>query len=173
MDLARLADLASIVEALLVAVSAVFIWREVRETRRLARAENSQRFVELSSPVYLQLVQDERLAALWLTGADAFPTLSAVDQYRYTELVRWWLGFYENVYLQRQWMLLSDDVEQGWGRELDSLIRTPSFATLWPQVRGLYSDVFGRFVDRKLADAPRLPPGAAATTTGPLCVSDE
>ena len=68
--LSDFANIATIIEAVFVIVSVWFIWRQLRESTRLARAANAQSLVELSSPLNLQLIQDPEMASLWVRARE-------------------------------------------------------------------------------------------------------
>lgn len=113
---------ASIVQTILVAISLIFIWREVRENTRLARAANVQSLVELSSPLNLQLVQDRKLAEFWVLGPEKFKEMDRVDKYRYRSLISWWLILHENIYYQHEKKLLDNSAYAAWEGDLEEFV---------------------------------------------------
>ena len=93
-------NIAAILQSIFVIISVCFIWHEVHQNRKLTQAANVQAFAELVSPFNLQLIQDRDMAKLWYKGAEIFDDMNEVDQYRYRELLTWWLLLHENVYYQ-------------------------------------------------------------------------
>jgi hypothetical protein len=100
MSLADWANVASIANIILLAISVVIIWYELRQNNKLTQAANVHRLAELASPFNLQLIQDPEMAEMWLKGADQFGAWDEVKQFRYRALLIWWLLFHENIYYQ-------------------------------------------------------------------------
>jgi hypothetical protein len=157
MDFNQLAQLAQILNVVLVAVSVFFIWREVRETARLTRASNTHKMTEISSAFYLLIAQDKETAAVWLQGSHDFSSLPEIDRYRYLSLMNWWLNLYENIYLQQRSKLLDESYFRAWTRELQGLVSAPSFQTVWQEVRASYSSDFIRFIEETLTSSGEEP----------------
>ena len=62
--LISLGNIPIIVQALLVIASIYFIWRQLRESTRLARAANAQALVTIASQFYLPVMQDPDVARI-------------------------------------------------------------------------------------------------------------
>ena len=105
-DLARAANVATILLSVIVGISVFFIWGQLRQQARLTRVANTQALVGLSSPFNMQLIQDRQTAELWVTGPRDYERMDEVDRYRYRMLLYWWLIFHENVFYQKQNELL-------------------------------------------------------------------
>src|SRR5260370_607989 len=97
MSLSDWANIAIIVQGVVIIVSLGFVFYQLRENARLTRAANTQKLVELTSPFALQLMQDRSTAELWVRGAHTWDTMDRVDIERYTNLVSGWLIFYANI----------------------------------------------------------------------------
>ncbi len=93
MSLSDWANIAIIVQGIVIIVSLGFIFYQLRENARLTRAANTQKLVELTSPFTLQLMQDRGTAELWVQGAQKYETMDSVDRERYSTLLSWWLIF--------------------------------------------------------------------------------
>ena len=89
MSLSDWANIAIIVQGVVIIVSLGFVFYQLRENARLTRAANTQKLVELTSPFALQLMQDRSTAELWVHGAHTWDTLDLVDRERYTHVVTW------------------------------------------------------------------------------------
>jgi 3-methyladenine DNA glycosylase AlkD len=87
MSLSDWANIAIIVQGIVIIVSLGFVFYQLRENARLTRAANTQKLVELTSPFALQLMQDRSTAELWVHGAHTWDTMDSVDRERYTHLV--------------------------------------------------------------------------------------
>jgi hypothetical protein len=69
MDWEKAANIATVVEAIVVAVSIIFIWKQLRQQTKLTRIANTQALVDISSPFNLELIKDPKMAALWVRGS--------------------------------------------------------------------------------------------------------
>ncbi len=126
-------------------VTVLFLFRELRENNRLARAANVQALVGLSGPFYMALVQDRQLAELsakGVRGAD----FDEVDRQRYQNLLICWLTFYENIFYQRRQGLLDRHAFEPWRRELAIFLRRQKVAAHWDDIRDLFQAEFAAHV---------------------------
>src|ERR1043165_5556837 len=64
-DLAKAANVATIMLSVIVGISVFFIWGQLRQQARLTRVANTQALVGLSSAFNMQLIQDRQTAELW------------------------------------------------------------------------------------------------------------
>src|SRR6185369_5305770 len=91
MDWEKAANIATVVEAIVVTASILFIWKQLRQQTKLTRIANTQALVAISSPFNLELIKDREMAALWIKGANDYGTFDEVRQYQYKSLLIWWL----------------------------------------------------------------------------------
>ena len=148
MKLDDLASIATIIEAIFVVVSVLFIWRELRENSKLARSANNQSLVELSSPFNMQLIQDRQMAELWITGAKKYAQMDDVDKYRYVSLLTWWLIHHENIYYQQSKGLLDDNVYKGWENDLEHFVKEQELWMHWDRLKNNYQAEFSSHVSQ-------------------------
>jgi hypothetical protein len=99
------AAVATIVQAIGLLVSLIFIWRQVqlqtiqaneqtkqiKDQTRLAKSSNAQSLVALSSPFNLELIKDDKIAGFWVKGDKEYETFDIVRKYQYESLLLWWL----------------------------------------------------------------------------------
>ena len=130
-ELQALATIAGIIQTIFFILSVFFIWYQIREHNRLTRAANTQSLVALSSPFLLQLSQDRKLAELWVNGTKNYETMDEVEQFRYLQLLFWWLILHENIYYQYHNGLVDEKIYQGWKRELQEFIRAKRIDLFW------------------------------------------
>jgi hypothetical protein len=131
MSLSDLASVASIVQGVVVIISIIFVWYQLRESVKLTKAANTQKFVELSSPFNLQLIQDREMAKLSLQGNRNFEKLDEVDKDRYYNLLYWWLIHHENIYHQWRRKLIDEETFNSWTRDLEYFITTQQLGRRW------------------------------------------
>jgi hypothetical protein len=130
-DLQTLASIVPLVQTLVFIISVFFVGYQIRENTRLTRAAKTQSLVELSSPFLLQLGQDRNMAELWVNGTKHYETLDAVDQFRYIQLLVWWLILHENIYYQYRSGLVDQQIYEGWQVELRAFIREKRLGLFW------------------------------------------
>ena len=148
MILSDLASIATIIEAIFVVISVFFIWREVRETGKLTRAANNQSLVELSSPFNMQLIQDRKMAELWISGSKNYDQMDEVDMYRYLSLLTWWLIHHENIYYQNSKGLLDENIYKGWAIDLEEFVKEQKLWLYWDERKSHYQPEFSNHVSQ-------------------------
>src|SRR5262245_278295 len=99
-QLQLLVNIVTIIQGIFFILSVFFIWYQIRQNNRLTRAANTQSLVQLSAPFLIQLSQDRKLAELWVHGTKDYATMDEVEQFRYQQLLFWWLIHHENIYYQ-------------------------------------------------------------------------
>ncbi len=142
MSLSDLANVSTIVQGIVVIVSIGFVWYQLRENGRLTRAANTQKFVELSSPFNLQLIQDREMTELWLQGAEEYDKMDRIDKERYYELLVWWLILHENIYHQWSKKLIDKETYASWTHDLEYFVRAQKLAQRWEQLQGNFEESF-------------------------------
>ena len=146
MNLEQWSQVATILGALAIPLSAAFIWVQLRYQTALTRAANAQALVELSSPLNLQLIQDPEVAKLWINGPEHNSTYEPVDQFRYKTLIIWWMMLHENIFLQRRLGLLEESIYRVWDRDLRSFIRYHKIENRWDEFSDTFEPTFAAYV---------------------------
>ncbi|HYK06091.1 MAG TPA: hypothetical protein VE974_30390 [Thermoanaerobaculia bacterium] len=88
--------MATVTAAIVTSITLFSILGQLRQQADLARAANSQSFVNISSEFLLHLANDPVLAELWQKGAE-YEQSSVAQKAQYRALVQWWLNFFENL----------------------------------------------------------------------------
>jgi hypothetical protein len=165
LDLGKAADVATILLSIVVGISVLFIWFQLRQQARLTRVANTQALVGLSSPFNMQLIQDRQTAELWVKGRRDFERMDEVDQYRYRMLLYWWLIFHENIFYQKQNDLLDEHIFASWAYDLENFVMQQNLKAHWDELRASFQPEFARHIDRlverdkqgsRAPEAPRL-----------------
>ncbi len=146
MALSDLASIAIIVQGILFVVSIVLIWYQLRENTNLVRAANTQKLVELSVPFNLQLAQDRALAELWQQATQRFDELDEIDQFRYFNLLTWWLTLHENIYHQWRNKLIDEETFSSWTRDLEFWVKRQQLGNHWSQLNSFFESPFAQHV---------------------------
>jgi hypothetical protein len=147
-DLHNTADAAQVVGGFALFISVLFLFFEVRTNNRLTQAANAQALVGLSSPFNLALIQDRKMAELYVQGAEKYHEMDEVDKCRYRALLTWWLILHENIYYQWRHGLLDQHSFQPWANELRLFIKQQNLGARWPEMKGLFQAQFAEHVHR-------------------------
>lgn len=151
-SLQTIASIANVIQALFFVISVFFIWYQIREHNRLSRAASTQSLTGLSFPFLLQLSQDRKLAELWLEGAKNYKKLDTVDQFRYKQLLFWWLILHENIFYQYHGGLVDQQIYEGWQVELSAFIREKRLEMLWHEIKPYFRTEFRLLVDKQVEE---------------------
>jgi hypothetical protein len=141
------ANLATVAGVLIASATLISIAFQQHEQGKLARANNSQSFVAVSSDFVLKIAGDEALADLWLLQGASYETLAPVKQAQYRYLVQWWLNFYENIQFQEDAGLLEAGVYHAWQKDMSGFVERRHVEKVWHLVRENYSETFTRRMD--------------------------
>jgi len=164
LTLADLANMSLVVGALVGVLSVWLLFRELRENNKLTRAGNTQALVELSAPFFMGLIQDRKMAALYVQGGKEGAEMDEVDRYRYRSLVSWWLVFHENAYYQWRNGLLDGHSYQPWANDLNLFIKHQNVAEHWKEMKMLFQDEFARHVSDLIQDSQLDQPRSGTPT---------
>ncbi len=170
LTLQDLANLSLVVGGIVAVLSVLILFKELRENNKLTRAANTQALVELSAPFYMGIIQDRKLAELYVRGGKETGQMDEVDRYRYRSLVSWWLVFHENAYYQWRNGLLDAHSYKPWANDLDVFLRQQNVAVHWKEMKGLFQDEFAKYVTGRIDECqkaaaqgvPTAAPGAGS-----------
>jgi hypothetical protein len=84
-------------------------------------------------------------------GSDKYHEMDEVDQYRYRNLLIWWLIVHENIYYQWRRRLLDHRSFKPWASDLRAFIKQQNLQRFWGGMRDLFQDQFAAYIDRILA----------------------
>jgi len=146
MDWEKAANIATVVEAIVVTVSILFIWKQLRQQTKLTRIANTQALVAISSPFNLELIKDPEMAALWVKGAKDYGTFDEVRQYQYKSLLIWWLIFQENIFYQKKEGLLDEKIYVSWDYDLRFFVRQQNLSERWGELNNAFQAEFRGYV---------------------------
>jgi hypothetical protein len=131
-ELQALTSAATIIQTIFFVISVLFIWYQIREHNRLTRVANTQTLVALAAPFLMQLSQDRDMAELWVNGTKNYDKMDVVDQFRYIQLLAWWLIVHENIFYQYHSGLVDEKMYyQGWQIELQEFVRRVQIGMFW------------------------------------------
>lgn len=157
MTLADLANISTIAQAILVIISLAFIWYQLRQSTKLAKAANSQALVEHAASFNAMLIESSELAKLWyLFGQNISDATSVV---RYRELLVQWLIFHENIYYQWRKGLLDSETYNSWLEDLKHTVKNHNLELVSKDVRKIFPGKFGDHILEIKDTVGMSPPG--------------
>ncbi len=71
------------------------------------------------------------MAELWVNGAKNYATMDEVDQFRYIQLLAWWLILQEDVFFQYHSGLLDKKSYQSWEVQLQDFVQRVRLGLFW------------------------------------------
>jgi hypothetical protein len=149
----KAADIATVVEAIVVTVSIVFIWKQLKQQTKLIKIANTQALVDISSPFNLELIKDSKMAALWVRGSKDYGTFDEVGQYQYKSLLIWWLIFQENIFYQSREGLLDEKIYASWDYDLRFFVRQQNLRERWDELKDAFQVEFRDYVTSRINEA--------------------
>lgn len=146
MKLADAADIATIVAAFAVPLSALFIWLQLRQQTLLSRAENHRSLVELVQALNISIIENKCIADLWVRGAADYTALDDVEKHQYRCVLFEWLNIHENIFAQHRLGLIDKQHFDAWIRDLQAFVKKQQLKDKWKDVSFAYSVDFQRHV---------------------------
>ena len=154
MTLSDLASVGTLVSAIAVLVSLLYVAQQTRQNSRHTRALIQQGRAVQSSDYPLRWAENGTLADLYVRGNAGDRTLTKVEVMRYTMLIVSLFWYFEDQFHQHQDGLVADDRFEGSLATLAVDFRWPGFRVCWRQNRYLYGRQFRAFMDAILDRAP-------------------
>ena len=133
------AAVSTIAQAILVVISLGFIWYQLRESTKLAKAENVRALVEQAAAFHAPLYQDGQLGELWYTFGRKFR--DDTEKLKYHEMIVQWLLFHENIYYQHSQGLLAEEIYQSWLVDLKATMGEHNTDLI--DIKGLFPGQYG------------------------------
>lgn len=146
--------LATIGGTVIGAITLISIAVQLRQQTKLARAANSQSFLDKSSTFTLSLLEDNGLLSLWRDGGMNYSSLSSENQSKYKHLLSWWLTFYENMYYQNKCGFLDTNVFAAWDNDVNNFVVRRNLRMAWDELKDSYDPEFVQYVEAKFPTAP-------------------
>jgi hypothetical protein len=144
MSLSDLANISTIAQAALVIISLGFIWYQLRQSTKLAKAANSQAIAEQALSFNSLLIEHSEIADLWYSYGEGFPSADKTNEHRYRELLVQWLILHENIYYQWEKGLLDPEIHTAWLEDLKCTVKKHNLKVI--------SDNLGQFFPGKFGD---------------------
>jgi hypothetical protein len=147
-ELATIANVFQIIEAVAVVATLLFIALQIRETRRIAAADSYQGLFQSVNQFYNTLSMNEGFASIYLEGRKNPAALNNEERARFFYACVQWFCFYENLYLQYSHGLLPKQYFDAWCGAFRHDLRDLGFVLYWKQERLDFAKEFRDYVDQ-------------------------
>lgn len=152
MKLGDFANVAQIVEAIVVTVSVLVILYQALQQTKLAKANNSNTLFQLHAPFYTELIKDRTMGELVAEGHMKYKEFDYVNQVRYRASLAWRITLQANIYYQYHNGLLDKHIFNGWETDFKVFIKKRNLKLTWPDVQELYHKDFHPYVEKIMAE---------------------
>jgi hypothetical protein len=150
MSLQDWANVATIGQVVVVALSICFLWYQLNQQTKLARVANTQTQIALVSPFNLQMVQNNEMARLWTTAPADWTSLSAAQKQQYKSMLTWWFIFYENLFFQNEKGLIDPKIFAAWKNDIDVFVEEQLVEKYWAGLSKKYHQEFVDYLNARI-----------------------
>jgi hypothetical protein len=147
MLLAEWASIASVVSAVSLVVSVVYVSIQIRHNTCAVRAAAFQQVVDSFAGISMDIAKDRNLVDLYLRASREFASLSDVERAQYSLMLLSFLRRAENVFFQTEIQLLQTE---HWSRIRDSIkaiVAPPGARDCWSEIKNRLNPRFRAFID--------------------------
>lgn len=143
----KAAHIATVIGTIVVIISVILIWRQLKQQAKLTKAANSQALVDISSPFNMELISNKTLAEIWFKGPQEFESYDDLKKMQVKSSLIWWVIFYENIFLQHEEGLLDSYIYYGWNKDLENFIERQDLNRHWDSLKEAYHPKFRMHVN--------------------------
>jgi hypothetical protein len=151
MSLGQLASIASMVSAVALIVSVIYVSVQIRHNTRAVRASAFQQVIESFAGISLDIAKDKTLVDLYLRASRDFVSLSEVERAQFSLLLLSFLRRAENVFFQTEIQLLETDHWSGIRESVKAIVTPPGARDCWSTIKSRMNPEFRAFVDTLIA----------------------
>lgn len=153
------AAVASIISAIGVAISVVYLATQVRQSTQLARIDAQRDVIADLRDVTLPLVESPELARVFAIGIEDFGALAPQEQITFLHIAFQFGKAWESAYFYYQNGLVDEETWTAWTHVLASYVSGRGWRTYWSLRGDVYAPEFQRFVESLPVPAQRITPG--------------
>lgn len=156
----QLSTIATLVQAIVVVVSLLYIKNQIDLQTNLARAANIQALAAAAMPLNMEEVKSSELMRLSLEGRGGFKpevqvTNEEIRKEQYKAFLSTWLIFSENIYYQNARGLIDPEMYVAWDTGLKTFIEEYNLKASWDDsMKNSYHESFRKHIDELLAQIP-------------------
>ncbi len=146
MSLGEWASIASLVSAVALVVSVIYVSIQIRNNTRAVRATAFQQVVDSFAGISLEIAKDRNLVDLYLRGSQDFASLSDVERTQYSLMLLSFLRRAENVFFQTEIHLLQSDHWSGIRDSIKAIVDPPGARECWSVINCHLNPEFRAFI---------------------------
>jgi hypothetical protein len=146
MSLGEWASIASLVSAVALVVSVIYVSIQIRNNTRAVRATAFQQVVDSFAGISLEIAKDRNLVDLYLRGSQDFASLSDVERTQYSLMLLSFLRRAENVFFQTEIHLLQSDHWSGIRDSIKAIADPPGARECWSVINCHLNPEFRAFI---------------------------
>jgi hypothetical protein len=147
MSLGEWASIASVVSALSLVVSVIYVSIQIRHNTRAVRASAFQQVVDSFAGISMDIAKDKGLVDLYLRASQEFASLSALERAQYSLMLLSFLRRAENVYFQTEIHLLQTEHWSGIRDSIKAIVAPPGARVCWKEIKSRLNPEFRAFID--------------------------
>lgn len=147
MNWEAISGVASVISALAVIGSLIYLARQISQNTAALRSTATQAASEQAAESYRTLATDPQLAATFIRGLDSPDELSDVETAQFNSLWMHVCFNMQNWYLQTQEGFLDGSLLESWTRIMSPISALPGFQAFWQQRRHIYTPEFRNFLE--------------------------
>ena len=147
MSLGQWASIASVVSAVTLVVSVIYVSIQIRHNTRAVRASAFQQVVESFAGISLDIAKDKNLVDLYLRASQDFASLSVIERAQYSLLLLSFLRRAENVFFQTEIQLLQAEHWSGIRDSIKAIVAPPGAQDCWSEIKSRVNPAFRTFID--------------------------
>jgi hypothetical protein len=144
--LSDLANIGSLLSAISVFVTLIFLVLQIRQSNRNQRALIQQGRASRSADFLLHVIEPSLLPA-WTMGLEGAADIGADRHFQFMYMARARLLSLEDSFLQRQAGLMTQSTFDGHAEAFKSVYAAPGLRAAWKMTRGSYDSEFAKFID--------------------------
>jgi hypothetical protein len=151
MSLGEWASIASVVSAVSLVVSVIYVSIQIRHNTRAVRASAFQQVVDSFAGISLDIAKDPNLVDLYLRASRDFASLGELERAQYSFMLLSFLRRAENVLFQTETQLLQTEHWSGIRDSIKAIVAPPGAQDCWRTIKSRLNPEFRAFVDTLLA----------------------
>jgi hypothetical protein len=151
MSLGEWASIASVVSAVALVISVIYVSVQIRHNTRAVRASAFQQVVDSFAGISLDIAKDKSLVDLYLRAGQEFGSLSEVERTQYSLMLLSFLRRAENVFFQTEIQLLQTEHWSGIRDSIKAILAPPGARDCWSTIKTRLNPEFRAFIDTLIA----------------------
>ena len=147
MTLEQLAWLSSVVSAVALVISVIYVSIQIRHNTRAVLAAAYQQVVNSFAQISFDIAKDKSLADLYLRAGQGFSSLGDVERTQYSLMLLSFMRRAENVFFQTEIHMLQNEHWFGIRDSVKAILGPPGARDCWNEIKNRLNPKFRDFID--------------------------